>query len=198
MWSDTVQETGATPSSIFVREQMITRGVVVFALITIAPIVCAESDISANMDPYDRKIYDFQLNTKCRGVNLVVEQLSDDARKMGLQKKKIVTAVESRLRSANLYDPNPYGSPEGHYTPKPYLYVNINVVGPAFSARLELTKYINDPLSGRSGSAATWKQGSLGTHGNRSDYIVSAVRELMDHFVNEWYKVNKPDGKCVE
>ena len=72
------------------------------------------------------------------------------------------------------------------------------MVGPAFRVELQLNKDVHDPLFGINSFATTWQTGTLGTHGRREDYIISAIRELMDHFVNEWFKANKPDGKCVE
>lgn len=46
----------------------------------------------------------FQLYTQCSPVKLLVEELSEDAEALGLKKKKIINLVESRLRSARIYD----------------------------------------------------------------------------------------------
>ena len=74
---------------------------------------------------------------------------------IGLTEESIQAAVESRLRSARLYDADA----------SPYLYVNVNVVGRAFSARLEYNKTVYDQISTERGLATTWKIGSAGTHG---------------------------------
>ena len=174
---------------------MAARLVLFVALVVIAPGVCAESDNSAI---FTSKLAKFQLYTKCRGVYLVVENLPDDAEKIGLKKEEIIVAVESRLRSSNLYQSEKYGVYEGSITGYPYLYVNISVVGKAFSIDLKLNKDVQDPFSARSNYATTWNIALLETHGNSADYILSSLPRRMDHFVNEWYKVNKPEGKCVE
>ena len=62
---------------------------------------------------------------------LVIENLSSDAKKIGLTEEALQAAVESRLRTARLYTSD---------TLKPYLYVQVSVVREAFSARLEYKK----------------------------------------------------------
>ena len=67
----------------------------------------------------------FQLWSACPPLDLIVEGLPEDAEEIGLTRERIQTAAESRLRAARLYD-----AEAGHY-----LYVNVNVVGRAFSNR---------------------------------------------------------------
>ena len=77
----------------------------------------------------------FQLFNECKPMRLTVEGLPDDAGKIRLTQEQVRTAVESRLRSARLYDA----------AELPYLYVNVNVFGPAFGrVRVEYNKYFLD------------------------------------------------------
>ena len=167
------------------------------ALFATAPHIFAESGITAQSIIED-ELDAFKLDTKCHGVYPLIESLPDRAKEMGLRKEDLIVAVESRLRSSNLYNSDRFRYHQGSVLANPYLYVHVNTVGQAFSVELELNKHVIDPMSMASNYAATWTIGTLGTHGNSPDYILSALRRLMDRFVNEWYKVNKPDGKCVE
>ena len=123
----------------------------------------------------------FQLYADCRPMDLVVEDLPGGVLTIGLTKEAIQAAVESRLRSARLYD-----SRASHY-----LYVNVNVVGRAFSIRLEFNKQVRDILSGDTGRATTWNLGATGTHGGSANYIVSSVSRHMDKFLVEFLRVNE-------
>lgn len=112
---------------------------------------------------------------------LVVEGLSDGASKIGLTKKAIQAAAESRLRSARLYD-----SGASHY-----LYVSVNVVDRAFSISLGFKKEVRDILSGDTSMAATWDVGSTGTHGGNANFIRSSISGHMDKFLVEFLRVNE-------
>lgn len=123
----------------------------------------------------------FKLFADCRPMRLVVENLPDGASKIGLTKEAIQAAAESRLRSARLYDSRA----------SRFLYVNVNVVGRAFSITLEFHKRVRDILSGDTGRAATWDVRATGTHGGDANYIVSHVSRLMDRFLVEFLRVNE-------
>lgn len=66
-------------------------------------------------------------------MRLVVEGLSKDASKINLTVESIQASVESRLRSARLYDSKDTIIDD-------FLYVRITVVGHAFSVRLSFNK----------------------------------------------------------
>ena len=124
----------------------------------------------------------FTLFNECRDMFLVVENLHEDAGEIGLTKESIQVAVESRLRSARLYNPEPS---------IPDLYVNVNVSGAAFSILMEYNKRLHDPVSNVTGRAKTWNTGVTGTHGNEASYIVSAVSTLMDEFLVAYLRENE-------
>ena len=128
----------------------------------------------------------FELFANCQPMRLVVEDLHSDASDIGLTKASIQAAAESRLRSARLYDSTPFTYP--------YLYINVNVVGGAFSISLQYSKRVYDPLSDSNGLATTWIIGSAGTHGGRADFILSFVSRHMDKFLVEFLRVN--EGSC--
>ena len=127
-------------------------------------------------------VYRFDLFNECQGMDLVVEELPEGAGEIGLTRESIQAAVESRLRSARLYDAGRLD---------PYLYVNVLVVGPAFSVRLEFYKRLHDPVSNTTGIAVTWNRNSTGIHGNEAPYIVSAISQDMDEFLVEYLRANE-------
>ena len=114
-------------------------------------------------------------------MDIFVGSLDTGATKIGLTKGSIQAAVESRMRSARLYNP------DGLH----YLYVNVHVVGGAFSSRLKLKKYVLDYASDESYTAVTWENAVTGTHGRDSSYILSSISEQMDQFLVEFLRVNE-------
>ena len=138
----------------------------------------APAGAAEKVDAFDR----FGLWYGCEPVGLVVEGLPEGAKAIGLSKSRIETTVRSRLRGARLY------SDEGL---RPYLYVNVNVVGAAFGYRMELNKWVKDRASGEVFWAATWRRGGVGTHGKKASFVLSAIGEMTDEFIDEYLRVNE-------
>lgn len=126
----------------------------------------------------------FKLFSNCTPIALLVERLNSDARSIGLTENALQTTVESRLRSARVYSP-------GSSAISPYLYVNVNVVGPAFHISLSYHKLVQDSYTDIFDHAITWNTGSTGTHGNDDVYILSGVSQLMDQFLVAFLRVNE-------
>ena len=156
------------------------RWLVMAILLCVATSVLAE-DVSER----DR----FQLWYGCSPVRLAVENLSNDAGKIGLRKENIETAVRSRLRSARIYDDNAF----------PILYINANVTGRAFSITIEFIRRVEVLLpdweeQGGIRSlvdyASVWVTGSTGTHGRDSNFILSSATRHADEFIDEYLRVN--------
>ncbi len=124
----------------------------------------------------------FELFNGCKPMDLAVESLNDDTGKIGLTKARLQAAAESRLRSARLYDSD---------ATAPWLYVNVNVSGPAFSISLQYKKLVLDLASVKNGYAATWNTAGTGTHGGDAGYIVSSLSQHLDRFLVEYLRVNE-------
>lgn len=138
----------------------------------------------------DLEIERFELFNRCRPMRLLVEGLPDEARAIGLTKKALNDTTENRLSTAGLFTKNPL---EASWT---NLYVNVNLVGAAFSVSVEYRKNVIDDF-GHDHSAVTWKSRATGTHTGDSDFIVAAISEKIDKFLVEYLRVNKAacDGK---
>lgn len=155
----------------------------------LALVLAAHSGAAEEVTTTDR----FELWNGCGTVQLVVEQLSDNAEKIGLRKEDIETAVRSRLRGARIYAESAHA----------YLYVNVNVVGRAYSVRFEFLRRVRvllpfwvkrERMDFLAGLAPTWDRGSAGTHGDASGFILSGVAQHTDEFIDEYLRVNA--GSC--
>lgn len=122
----------------------------------------------------------FQLWNECKPIDLLVGDLDSDAKDISLNQGKIETAVRSRLRSARIFDPEELK----------YLYVGVTVVDHAFNLRLDFRKPVLDIASDEIFLSATWKISFTGAHGKRSEYIMSAIYEAVDEFIDEYLRVN--------
>jgi hypothetical protein len=142
----------------------------------------SSSVLSAVGDTFEERNNRFKLFSNCNRMTLVVEDLPAEAKKIGLTREAIQAAVESRLRSARLYDSERF---------VPYLYINVLVVGKSFSVSVEYKKEVYDPLSGESMPTTAWERSTTGTHGGDSGYILSTVSRNMDRFLLEFLRVNE-------
>ena len=122
----------------------------------------------------------FQLFSGCWPMNLRVV-LSSEAEEIGVTEASVQAAVESRLRAANLYAADTLA----------YLDVFADVVGPAFSIRLEYKKAFEDIISQELGYATTWSIGGLGIHNRNPRFIRDNISEYTDIFLVQFLRVNE-------
>ena len=123
----------------------------------------------------------FRLYTGCKPMDLVIEDLNDDTKGIGLTRDRIRVTIESRLRSARLYRSDPGPS---------YLYVNVIGSSRVFSISLEFKKRLYDRLTDLTSYATTWHTGGAGSHGDNARIIPSHLSELVDEFLVEYLRVN--------
>ena len=121
----------------------------------------------------------------CRPMQLLVENLGDDATDVGLTREMLQAAAESRLRAARLY------SEDRESSDGATLYVNINVYRTSYTILPHYRKAVTDAFA-TTGSAVTWFTGSTGTHGGDAGYIVSALSRHLDEFLAAYLRVNEP------
>lgn len=135
----------------------------------------------------------FRLWNACKPIDLVVEQLAEDADLIGLDQEEVESAVRSRMRNGGIYDE----------TQEPFLYVNVNIVGPAFHMSVEFVRRVSvvmpawEKSDGRvpsDGLAIMWVEAFTGVHAQQAAYIMSHVSRMVDTFVDEYLWVNA--GAC--
>ena len=145
-------------------------------LVFVAVLACALPIPAAAQEGLVR----FKLFNECRPIGLIVEDLPSEAATINLREEDIRTLAESRLRAARLFADRAV----------PYLYINVNVVGLAYSASVEFYKRLNDPVSGESWSAETWSSGSTGTS-RSGNYILQSLSRHVDRFLLEYLRANE-------
>lgn len=147
---------------------------VALALLLAAPSVAAEKITDVDL---------FGLWHGCYSMGLLVS--SEGAADIGLTKEAITVAARSKLRAARLYRTDP-GTP--------FLFVRVHVVRTAFHISVDYIKWVEDSVSGVSRPARTWERLSTGTHrrdASYASYILSAVSQKMDEFIDEYLRVNR-------
>ena len=127
----------------------------------------------------------FQLWNDCRPMGLLVEEMPDDAAAIGLTEDAITVAARSRLRAARIY------TEARSEAAGSFLYINVNVVGPAYGISVRYLKYVNDLATMLELAATTWDSISTGTHGRDPTHISSSVAGHIDKFIDEYLRVNE-------
>jgi len=96
-------------------------------LVSLTLAVASLSVGAAYAETAEDRVARFQLFDSCRPMQMLVEDLPPKAAQIGLTRPSLMSAVESRLRSARLYAEDASS----------VLYLRVNVVGHAFSVNLE-------------------------------------------------------------
>ena len=155
------------------RYLMLVAGVVVTLLNATTPIDAEE------VSSLDR----FQLWNACKPIGLNVQIMPDNNRVPGRLTEAIITSVQSKLRTARLYDEERAIA---------YLSVTVTrleVAGAAFSIEGSFLKMFSDPISGEMGMAAPWNVNLPGS-GEDPALILTLVWQLTDMFIDEYLRVN--------
>ena len=129
----------------------------------------------------DESIARFRLFADCGPMNLSVRDLDSEAKTIGLTKNLIQNNVESRLRTARLYDPNSV----------PYLLVDIAVFHDFFHILIGYNKWVYDQSSHLNYYSLTWRAGFIGSHSGTSGYILENVSQILDQFLVDYLRVNE-------
>ena len=125
----------------------------------------------------------FQLFNHCNAMSLIISDLSEDAKDLGLTQDSLRYAIESRLRAARLYSSS---KQEG----QAMLIVGVSVLERSFNVEIHLAKDVTDVATGIKNIATTWTSGTIGT-ANQSSFILSSVQRNMDKFLTEYLRVNE-------
>lgn len=126
------------------------------------------------------------------GIYVIVADLNEDAKQLGLREQIISSKVELRLRQNGII-PIDTWSFERNF----FLYIHIMVVGEAFSFEINIQRWVYYFIKNKEYSifATTWKKGITGTHSNNESFILNKLLDGIDMFCNEFLKVNAPLSK---
>lgn len=123
----------------------------------------------------------FQLWSNCEPMSLVVEELGEDADRIGLRRESIVATAERGLRSVRHYDPS---------ADRSYLYVVATVGKTIFNVRVAYSKLVQDTYTQLTYHADTWDRSVFGLHGDDPERIRLQVRNLVTTFALAFGSVN--------
>ena len=158
---------------------------IVLLLLAVLLVPVASGQGIATFETLDTAIKQFRLFNDCKPMRLIVEAVSKDGRELGLTEAALRVAAESRLRGARLYTSSSDDFPA-------YLYVNVNVVGKAFSVSVQYNKVMLDFATNEVNRAVSWHHGWLGTYGpGGTGYIVATLSLQLDEFILLYLRVNE-------
>ena len=63
--------------------------------------------------------------------------------------------------------------------------------GPAFTTSVAYSKFLRDPVTGRTLMAMTWDTRRVGTHGDNAGFIMNGLSEMLDGFLLEYLRMNE-------
>ncbi|MCY4287913.1 MAG: hypothetical protein OXC63_04915 [Aestuariivita sp.] len=173
----------------FLIDQTLNMGTYYLSVGRIDDSIVSEYTLSVQiLDPCTADSYEcFQLFNQCEPISLHIGVEEND---LGITEDRARTIVESRLRSARLYDADsvPYFGvgidiDEGEYS-------HINVV------RFNFYKLVSDGYTNTRYLSTTWERGTFGLSGvnysSIGDAIMQSISEMTDEFINEYLRVNEP------
>ena len=121
------------------------------------------------------------------GVQVLIEELNDAAKALGLDTAAIQTDVELRLRTAGL---RVLSDEEERSTPdRPWLYVNVNVVGKAAAIGVNFSQTARLARTRESASVTTWSRTGLAINPT-AESIRNQIKDYVDAFLNDWLSAN--------
>jgi len=123
-------------------------------------------------------------------VSVVVENLPEGAKVLGLTAETIQTDVELKLRLAGMQVVPAIESAK--YNGAPYVYVNVNLTdgAEAVSIMVELEQDATLLRNGQYvGSVPTWSKSMIISHPT-TQALRDSTKDLTDRFLNTWLSVN--------
>jgi len=162
--------------------------IVFVTVLALLLVVLVKSSVSASGDKNTLK--------GLKGVNVLIEDMTNDAIKAGLTVKQIQTDVEVKLRIAGI---RVLTKEESIKTlGRPYLYVNLNIRKTSntslYHANLEIQLIQNVLLErdqSMSCSAATWSISGVASGGkDKIQTVRDFIKDNMDEFINDYLAVN--------
>jgi len=118
---------------------------------------------------------------------ILIAEPFGDTKEIRLMKGRLKTVTELRLRKEGFVITELSGDSN-----MPHVYIAVTVVRMAFNVELcirELVEIQRKPSSVLC-VVSTWYASYTGTHGNDSEFIVSGLSQLLDKFLNDYYKAN--------
>ena len=131
----------------------------------------------------------FQLYTRCIPVQIGYVDIQDADAELGLSQERVETLLRSRLRGARIY----HSGPSTTAADNPLLTATVYVSGQAFHLQVGILNRVRRTSINATGIAWTWFRSTTGTHGKNPSFVLGAVSEVIDIFIDEYLRVNGAD-----
>lgn len=117
----------------------------------------------------------------------VVEELSEDGRRLGITKEQIRRKIEQRLREAGITPVD--GETAG--TTDPFVYVRVAIGGQGFNIRVEFSRLVSYEVNGRllKTFGVMWSNSITGYSAD-ANVVMTSIDRPVGRFVDEFLKVN--------
>jgi len=144
-----------------------------------------------------------------KGITVVVNEITEDGNKCGLDKKKIQTKVELKLRLVGIKVPSNVVWSNDTCS-SGFLYITINTLGLEISDKDQTDFYFHDiDVSFRQPTkllkvspndivlSETWGKGYLSSAGKNIsvNYVYDTLDDIVDSFINDYLEANPKSGK---
>ena len=133
----------------------------------------------------DEEVDRFRLYANCREIVPVVILEPDSLYLEDLTESDLEEAVDINLRSLPTF--SRHGTAIGR---RPLLYVTVGVIGWSFTVRVEMMKWVVDPVHELEGLATTWRTVRHGVHRGDKSFVVSSLDTALQVFMDEYRRVN--------
>ena len=146
---------------------------------------------------------DFKALKGIKRILVAVEQVNEDAIKIGLTRQRIQTVVELKIRKEGIrmleMEEFIKMLKDGRLPEKELhmiremstLYINVNVMGKTFSVTVKVREYVSLYRDKSiETDACTWERANIGNYEDNPDFIMSCLSERLDEFLNDYYKAN--------
>ena len=163
------------------RRAWLAFSIVTLVLAVVTPAVASQQDIER------------ENLTDIREVNVVVEQLAEDAEAAGLTRRALLTAAEAQLEAR--------GVPLGNSRQAADIYINVathqGTTGLyAYYARVSVQQLATIEGNQLRARVDTWDMASLGAVGAANlPQVEQVVLQLVDLFCDDYFEVNDPPGR---
>lgn len=117
----------------------------------------------------------------------IVEEVSEDGRRLGITKERIRQKVEKHLRAAGITPLD--GETTG--TVEPFVYVRVVVGGSGFNIRVEFSRPVLYAVNGQvlQTFGVMWSKSITG-YSTDGAYVIGAVDGPIERFIDEFLKAN--------
>jgi hypothetical protein len=149
----------------------------------------ARTDVQAILDSVNAKVDRERLAVEgFRTLPVAIPEIEKND--LGLTTDRVRTRIELKLRAAGINPTVVSPAPLSKY----YLQVWVGVLGTSFQVKVEFHRSAEWTLPDKTvvdSRPVSWDDGTFGTHGRDVNFVLNALDEIMETFLNTFLKANQ-------